>query len=144
MSVDSSRNMDTAIEQALRSERLRPAPINLRRRIEQRLRIAQLRDHESLRFRYSMAALGAALLAAMMIAGMLVSFTNLSVLINHGVSGGRGQYDAFTTSMQISYSGYGGAYSLISSMLLAGGTVLVALIPIGRHLLRHQTPKYLE
>ena len=142
MMIDRRQDIDAIIEQALRTERMRPTPMNLHRGVEQRVRIAQLRDHEALRFRYSMATLGVAFLAALLVAGLLVSFTNLSVLINHGVSGGRGQYDAFTTSMQISYSGYSGAYSLISSMLLASGTILVALIPIGWQFRSHQTPKY--
>lgn len=142
MSIDRHQHIDALIEQALRSERLRPTPIMLHRRVEQRVRIAQLRDHEALRFRYSMATLGLAFLAALLVAGLVVSFTNFSILINHGVSGGRGQYDAFTTSMQISYSGYSGAYSLISSMLLACGTILVALIPIGWQFRSHQTQKY--
>ena len=96
-----------------------------------------LLEQERTRFRYSMATLAVAFLGALCLAALAVSLTNLSDLIVHGVSGGKGQYDSLATSMWQSWSGYRGAYSLLLSMLLAGGTVLLGLIPLRRYRSSH-------
>lgn len=134
-------DMDAVIEAALRGEPLLPAPATLHSRVEERLRIAQLREQEQQRFRYTMATLAVSMLAIVGVTAVVVSFTNLYVLFNQGVSGGRGQVDAFMASMLLSYTGYSGAYSLLSSLLLAGGTLLIGLVPLWKHLSGHHPHK---
>lgn len=130
-------DMDALIDDALSSERLRPAPITLQRRVEERVRLIALCDHEQARFRYSMAVLGTALLAVFGGAAFVLCFTSLSDLISHGVSGGKGQLDYWTTSISTAWKGYSGAYSLLTSVLLAGGAVLLGLIPLRKRIWGH-------
>ncbi len=134
-------DIDASIESALRGEPFLPAPATLHRRVEERVRIAQLREQEQARFRYTMATMAVSMLAVLGVTVMIVSFTNLYVLWNQGISGGKGQVDAFMASMLLSYTGYSGAYSLLSSLLLAGGTLLIGLVPLWKHLSGHHPHK---
>jgi hypothetical protein len=68
---------------------------------------------------------------------VLVSFNNFYLLISHGVDGGKGQYDYYASAMELSWAGYSGAYSLLSSILIALGTVCLGLIPLRRYMSSH-------
>ncbi len=129
-----SVDIDAMIEQALSSETLRPAPLTLHRRVTERVRIASLLEQERSRFRYSMAILTAAFLGVFVLAGLLVSYTTLSELISYGISGGRGQIDAYATSMLLSWAGYSGAYSLLLSIMGASIAVVLGLISLRKYL----------
>jgi len=129
-----STQIEAAIEAALSGERLLPTPITLHRRVVQRLRIAAMRELEQSRFRYSMAGLAVAALAVLIATAVAVSVNNFSLLISHGVDGGKGQYDYYATAMELSWAGYSGAYSLLSSLLIALGTVCLGLIPLRRYM----------
>jgi len=100
--------------------------------VEERVRIAALRDKEKARFRYSMASLAFAFVTALGLAAMLITFTNLESFLTNGVSGGKGQYDRFAVYMSRSWSGISGVYLLVTSMALAAGTLLLGLIPLRR------------
>ena len=84
-----------------------------------------------------MATLAVAFLASLAMAGMVVSFTNLDVLLNHGVPGGKGQYDYYATSMLLSCTGYSGSYSLVVSILGAAGALILGLIPLSKRMRTH-------
>ncbi len=127
-------DIDALIEDVLRSENMVAAPPTLQRRVEERVRIAAMRAHERARFRYSMLTLTGAFVGALAAAAVLVSFTNLDVVISHGVSGYKGQLDYYTGAMRLSAMDYRGAYSLILSLVGAGTTVALGLIPLGKYL----------
>lgn len=135
-------DIDAAIEAALSGEPMRTAPETLHRRVEERLRIVRLKDQEQSRFRYTMSTMAVGFLVVLAMTGLIVSVTNFYVLILHGVSGGKGQYDAYATSWLISASGYSGAYSLLSSLLLGLGTFIVALIPLWKYFSRGHAQKF--
>ncbi len=127
-------DMDTLIEKALSGEPMRPVPLTLHRRVAERVRIAALRERERTRFRYSMATLAVGFLGIVGAAGLLISITNLDVVLNSGIAGGKGQYDYYATSMALTWEDYSGAYSLGLSVLLAFGTVILGIIPLRRYL----------
>ena len=137
MAMPPKTDLDAVIEAALCDEPMRPVPLALHRRVEERVRIAALYERERTRFRASMAALGVAFLAAVCAAVLVVVFTNLSVFLAHGVPGVRGQYDYYATSVQMTWSAYSGAYSLLLTIVVAGGTLLLGLIPLRRHMSTH-------
>jgi len=137
MPGESRPAIEAIIDTALRAEPLRPVPLTLHRRVEERIRIAALLEQEKVRFRYSMATLAIAVLGSLALAGLVLSVTNLSDVLMHGVAGGKGQYDSYATSMMQSWSAYRGAYSLLLSIVLAGGTVLLGIIPLRRFITSH-------
>jgi hypothetical protein len=127
-------DIDALIDQALSTEPLLRAPVTLQRGVEERLRIADLRDREKMRFRLSMATLLLALVSALGAAGALLWFTNLSVLAKAGVSGGKGQYDYYATALVQSWHAYQGAYTLVLSVLLAVCTLAMGWRPLRKRL----------
>lgn len=128
-------DLDALIEEALREEPFLHAPSSLHRGVEARLAMAALRDREQMRFRWSMAVLVLSFCAVLLTAGGLVWFTHLGLLYQDGVSGGRGQMDYYTTSVVMTWTSYQGGYSLVVSLALAAGAVLLALLrPLDRRL----------
>jgi hypothetical protein len=121
--------LDTLIEEALKIEPMRRAPLTLHRRVLERVHVAALCEQEKIRFRYSMLGMAVAFLAVVAGAVLMVSLTNLWGVMNYGVPGGKGQFDYYATSMFISWTRYGGAYSMILSILGAGIAVLLGLLP---------------
>ncbi|MFM1919485.1 MAG: hypothetical protein RLZZ303_1119 [Candidatus Hydrogenedentota bacterium] len=126
--------LDSLIESALRSEPMLSAPMNFHRRVEERVRIVALRDYEVSRFRYSMASLVVLFCGCITMAGAIIAFTNFDLLMANGLPGGGGIYDRYAVFMSQSWSSYSGAYLFGASFILAVGTLLVALIPLGRYL----------
>ncbi len=110
------------------------APPTLHRRVVERVRFAAMREQEETRFRYTMATLAVGFLAIIAAGVFLVLFTNLGVLMSYGVSGGKGLYDYYSTSMQLSWSAYRGAYSLLLSLAGALGAVALGIIPLRKYL----------
>ncbi len=127
-------DIDALIDQALSEEPMLRAPVSLQRGVEERLRIADLRDREKMRFRLSMATLLLALVSSLLAAGALLWFTNLSVLARAGVSGGKGQLDYYFTALVQSWHAYQGAYTLILSVLLAACTLAMGWRPLRKRL----------
>ncbi len=123
-------DIDALIDKALSAEPMLRAPVSLQRGVEERLRIADLRDREKMRFRLSMATLSLALVSALFAAGALLWFTNLSVLAKAGVSGGKGQYDYYATALVQFWHAYQGAYTLVLSVLLAVCTLAMGWRPL--------------
>lgn len=130
-------DIEALIDQALASEPMLRAPVSLQRGVEERLRIADLRDREKVRFRLSMATLLLALFSSLFAAGALLWFTNLSVLAKAGVSGGKGQWDYYATALVQSWHAYQGAYTLILSVLLAVCTLAMGWRPLRKRLGLH-------
>lgn len=126
-------NMDEFIEAALGNEPMLAVPANLHRRVVERVRIAHLREQERVRFRYTMTTLAVTVLGLFGGAGFAIWFGSAGMLGTQGVSGGMGQYDYFMWYFHQSWSGYSGAYSMVSAVLLAGGTLLLGLIPLWRY-----------
>jgi hypothetical protein len=122
------------IDTALQSEPMLTPPVFLRLRIDQRVKIAALRDHEAVRFRRTILAAGLFFLSLLAMAACLVCYTDLYVVVSRGISGGKGQFDAYAMAWRMSCSGYGGAYSLVASLMLAVGTLLLGLLPARRRL----------
>jgi hypothetical protein len=79
-----------------------------------------------------MGMLAVSVLAMFGITGVVLWFSSPGVLGSQGVSGGMGHYDYFMAYFTQSWSGYSGAYSLLTAMALAGGTLVVGLIPLWR------------
>lgn len=129
--------LDAMIETALRSEPMLAAPLNLHRRVEERVRLIALHDHEVARFRYSMVSLLVAFLGAIGVAAAVVVFTNFELLLANGFPGGGGLYDRYSVFMSQSWSSYSGAYLFTASMFLALGTLLLAWIPLRNYLRTH-------
>jgi hypothetical protein len=127
-------DLDALIDQALSAEPVLRAPVTLQRGVEERLRIADLRDRELMRFRLSMATLLLALVSSLLAAGALLWFTNLSVLAKAGVSGGKGQFDYYATALVQSWHAYQGAYTLVLSVLLAVCTLAMGWRPLRKRL----------
>lgn len=119
--------LDLLIEQALSDEPFLKAPVSLQRGVEARLQIAALRDHEKARFSASMMSLALVVVASLALAGLLVWFTNFSFLYSEGVSGGKGQLDYYATALAMSFTSYQGGYSLLGSLVLAIGALVVAV-----------------
>lgn len=130
-------DIDALIESALMSEPLLPVPVTLHRKVEERLRIVQLREREMARFRYLMTTMVVVTVCALGLVAGLITFTHLGVLMSNGVSGGRGQYDTMLNEMMLTITSYSGAYSLIISMFLAAGTLLLGLIPLKKYIGTH-------
>lgn len=120
-------DIDALIEDALRSEPMRAVPVTLHRRVEERVRIAALKERERSRFRYSLISTAIALVSVIGIAVFVVTFTNFGPLMANGVPGGGGIYDWYTARFVHTWSAYTGSYSLITSVLLAGGTLALAV-----------------
>lgn len=137
MSGKPEKDLDIIIDEALRTEPMRSAPPTLHRRVQERVRMVHLREQEQARFRYSMAALTFSFLAAIGMTALVVSFSNLDVMLSHGVAGGAGMLDYHATSMQLSALDYSGAYSLGISLLFAAATLVVGLIPLRRYFTTH-------
>ena len=127
-------DIDALIDQALSAEPLLRAPVSLQRGVEERLRIADLRDREKMRFRLSMATLLLALVSSLLAAGALLWFTNLSVLAKAGVSGGKGQFDYYATALVQSWHAYQGAYTLVLSVILAVCTLAMGWRPLRKRI----------
>jgi len=127
-------DIDALIDQALSKEPMLRAPASLQCGVEERLRIAALRDREKMRFRLSMVTLLLALVSSLLAAGALLWFTNLSVLAKAGVSGGKGQFDYYFTALVQSWHAYQGAYTLVLSVLLAACTLAMGWRPLRKRL----------
>jgi len=130
-------DMDAFIEAALKEEPLRPVPFTLQRRVEERVRIAQLREKECQRFRYSMTSLLVGALSVVGIAVCVIAVTHFHLIMSNGVSGGWGQYDALVNSLFQTMGDYSGAYTLVFSMFVAAGTLLLGLIPLRKYMSTH-------
>ena len=125
--------LDALIEQALKSEPMLSAPINFHRAVEERVRIAALKDRERARFRFWMLSLTASACGALFIAAATLAVTNLQEIVTNGISGGKGTYDYYLTRVfGASYDTYGGAYLLGTSVLLAMVALLLGWIPVKR------------
>jgi hypothetical protein len=120
-------NIDALIEDALRSEPMRPVPLTLHRRVEERVRIAALKDRERARFRFSLTSTLVALLTVIGLAGFVLVVTNLGPLLNNGVPGASGIRDWYTARMLQTWTEYTGSYSLVTSVLMAAGTLGLAV-----------------
>lgn len=126
--------LDALIEAALRNEPMLAAPITLHRRVEERVRIAALRERQRARFRYSMLSFSLACVGVLVFAAFLIDFTTLWLLRANGLPGGLGLYDLYANSLTRTATGYSGAYSLLAAILLACGAVLIGLVPLRRFL----------
>lgn len=126
--------MDTLIESALRNQPVLSAPMNLHRRVEERVRLIALRDDEVVRFRYSMLSLVVAFCSAIGLAAAVVVFTNFELLLANGLPGGGGVFDRYAMVMTQGWAGYSGAYLFAGSVILALGTMLLAWIPIRNYI----------
>jgi hypothetical protein len=129
--------LDAMIESALRSEPMLTAPLHLHRKVEERVRLIALHDHEVARFRYSMMSLLLAFLGAFGLGAAVVVFTNFELLLANGLPGGGGLYDRYSVFMSQSWSSYSGTYLFAASMSLALGTLLLAWIPLRNYLRTH-------
>lgn len=134
MASERHMDLDAIIEDALRGEPLRKAPPTLHRRVVERVRFEAMRQQEQTRFRYTMATLAVGFLAIITAGVFLVLFTNLGVLMSYGVSGGKGLYDYYSASMELSWSAYRGAYSLLLSVAGALAAVALGFIPLRKYL----------
>lgn len=127
------RDLDALIESALKGERMLAAPIDFHRKVEERVRIAALKERERVRFRFWMQSLVASACGALFLASSVVAVTNLQLIVTNGVSGGKGVYDYYLTQIfGASFETYGGAYTLATSVVLAGVSLVLGWSPVRR------------
>jgi len=119
-------DLDALIEEALTEESFLKAPLSLHRSIDARVRLISLREQEQRRFSISMLTLTGLFGGSILCSGVLLWFTNLSILITDGVSGGKGWFDYYSTALSLSFDAYQGGYSLIMSFVLALATLCLA------------------
>lgn len=131
------QNLDALIERALTGDAPVAVPVTLLAGVEERLRVAAIRDREWVRFRLSMLTLLLALFSALVAAFFSLWFTKLNLIANVGVSGGKGQYDYYATALGLFFGDYRGSYSLVASLLLAAATLLLCVKPLRRYLDSH-------
>jgi len=132
-----SDELDDLIESALRTEPMRPAPVDLHRKVTDRMRFADLRERQVARFRYSMASLGLALFGALGVAGFAIAFTNFELLMSNGLPGATGLYDKYAVSMSQTWAHYSGAYLMPLLTVMACGIGAAALWPLRKYLRTH-------
>lgn len=126
-------DLDELIEHALRSEPMLSAPINFHRKVEERVRIAALKEREHTRFRFWMLSLAASACGALFVAATLVAVTNFNVIVTNGVSGGKGTFDYYlTTLLGGGVETYSGSYTFMTSVLLAGVALAAGWMPLRR------------
>lgn len=126
-------DIDALIEDALKSERLVSAPLNFHRRVDERVRIAALREREAARFRFWMLSIAASACGALFVAAAVIAVTNLHVIVTNGVSGGKGTFDYYLTAvLGTSMEQYSGAYTFVASLLLAAAALGLGWLPLRR------------
>jgi len=126
-------DLDRMIEEALGSERLLSAPINFHRAVDERIRIAALKDRQRARFRFWMLSLAASACGALFLAAVAIAVTNLQVIVTNGVSGGKGTLDYYLSALLgTSADAYSGTYTLVTSVLLAAVALGLGWIPVRR------------
>lgn len=132
--LEGGDELDALIESALRTEPMLAAPMNLHRRVEERVRLIALREDEVARFRYSMLSLVVAFCGAISMAAAVIVFSNFELLLANGLPGGGGIFDRYTVVMKQGWASYSGAYLFAASLALAAGTMLLAWIPIRNYI----------
>lgn len=137
MSIRLNDSIDGLMEKALAEQPLEPVPLTLYRRVTRGIRIATWRRREEVRFRYTLAVWLGGFVLALVAAGAAIVSTNLSNILGNGVSGGLGWFDYYAAALHVSLSGYTCAYSLAAAVLIAGGTLLLALAPLSHFLRGH-------
>ena len=126
-------DIDAIIEEALTSERMLAAPINFHRKVEERVRIAALKERERARFRFWMLSIAASACGALFMAATLLAVTNFQGIVTNGVSGGKGTLDYYLTAVfGTSMGTYSGAYTLVTSVFLAIVALVLGWIPVRR------------
>jgi len=125
--------LDALIEAALRDQPVMRAPVDLSRKVEERVNILLLREREKARFRAGMTVMGVSVLVTLLTAAAVVWFTHLSLVWANGTAGNGGQVDTWWASWWMILSDYRGAYTLLFSLLI-GVTTFIALgfSPYGR------------
>ena len=112
--------VDAAIDGALRSERLRPTPLGLHRKIEMRVRCAHLLDRERRHFRTSIVAGGFAASLAAALPAVAIWRSGLPDRIAADAPGARGFLDRLTVSATESVFTWAG-------LAACGGAALAAV-----------------
>ncbi len=125
------QDIDAMIEEALKGERMLSAPLNFHRRVDERVRIAALKERERARFSFWMMSIAASACGALFIAALVIAVTNLNVIVTNGVSGGKGTFDYYLTAVfGATVETYSGAYTLVASVLLAAVALVLGWIPV--------------
>ncbi len=125
--------LDGLIARALQGDPQLKAPVTLLQGVEERLRIAELRDREQRRFRYSMVMFASMAGGALFLAAAGLWLTSLHLISNVGVSGGKGFFDYYTTALVLGWDHYRGAYTLVLSILLGVATLAAAVLPLRKY-----------
>ena len=118
--------LDALIEEALTEEPFLKAPLSLHRGVDARVRIIAMREYEQRRFLVTMVSLALVFLGSLLFTGLLLCFTNFSLILSDGVSGGNGWLDYYTASWGRSFGSYQGGYSLLISFVLLFITIFLA------------------
>jgi hypothetical protein len=128
MPLKKQPDIQAAVQSALQGERLRPAPVGMHRRIEQRVRYVALQDRERRRFRETLAA-GVAGIAALGTVASVAAW-HLAPLgrIAAETPGARGQLDRVTVFFANSWLELAGAAAcaFLATAVLA---LLLARVP---------------
>ena len=126
-------NLDNLIETALSEEPMRQVPEDLHRRVLDRVQISSMLERERLRFRYAVTGLVCSMMASVALMGFVLLFFDLHLLMDQGISGGKGHFDALAASMKLSWWSQQGVYIFLLALFLTGGGALFSFISMRRY-----------
>ncbi len=120
MKPDHATGLDDFIEGALRSEAMRPVPPGLRRRIQEKVRVAALLERERQRFRRCLAVAALVFLAILSSSGLAAVLGDARGAILGSVPGAMGLYDQFASRLTVWWPGLAGLAVVLACMVGLG------------------------
>jgi hypothetical protein len=127
--LPSDAELDALIEAALGEELLLPVPVDFHARVAERVHLASLQQREQVRFRNALLTGFAASIVMVTALVALVMVTKFDVLLQHGVSGGRGLMDYYTATFALSWPQYMNTFMVILLLCLGAATTWAGLFP---------------
>ena len=125
-----TRDLDALIETALSSDEawLTPPP-TLRGGVEKRLRFARMRDQEARRFKFATLFLLFGVLGGFSGTAFWAYQALASPLVQHGIAGGRGFLDYYSTAFTLAWSEQQSYYIVPALLVLALSSLALAILP---------------
>lgn len=131
MGIPAPDPLDELIESSLQDDVVVRAPLNLHRRIEQRVQYAAAQDRETRHFRGSFLWLGVACAVMLLACAGAIAIVNLPATVQHGVGGWRGWLDGLAVQYRMGWPTDGVSYLVYGAVALAVATLaLVAFLPL--------------
>lgn len=109
-----SDDLDSLIEDVLRSEPMRPVPVNLYRDIRVKLHLATLARQERARFRTTLMISLSGLVFVTAFAALIARATDVLGLASGMMSGGLGMYDSAAATSAVDWNGLTALLMIVS------------------------------